>query len=406
MSLIHPFTGLRVATQFADKVLAPPYDVLNREEAHALAKNNPFSFLHVSKPEIDLPADVSPYDAQVYAAGGAQLTHLEKEHVLQRDKTPCFYLYQLQQGEHTQTGLVAAVSAPAYADNQIRKHELTRPDKENDRMRHIEVVKAHDSPVLLTYQHDATVDQLIASLTQTAPEFDVTGEHDVQHRFWVIDDEKNRQALAQACANLDTLYIADGHHRSAAAARVAAAHPDEPAYQYFLGVLFPDNQLQVLPYHRVIKDLHGDQPDAFLEKLQKNFVVSKKEAPFQPTHVAEWGMYLDGQWYGLTLKHMPAGLDSIASMDVSLLNSLLITPILGIEDVRRDQRIDFVGGIRGLDALERRVDSGDMAVAFSLYPTQVEQIIDVADDNEIMPPKSTWFEPKLADGLIIYPFEQ
>lgn len=408
MTLIRPFRGLRPAPQRAADVVAPPYDVLNTREARARADGRPWSFLHISKPEIDLPEGTNPYDPAVYAKGAANLQHMIAEGILTRDPVPCYYVYRLIMGEHVQIGLVAVASVPDYDSNRIRKHEYTRPDKEDDRVRQIDALNAQTGPVFLTYRHDAEVDTIIERLVSDQPAYDITADDGVQHTLWAVSDP---QALAQLTARfnaMDCLYIADGHHRSAAASRIAAmrrernpGHTGEESYNYFLSVIFPDNQMQILDYNRVVKDLNGRTPDEFLTQLAQAFDLDPAPAAVSPSGPGEFGMYLAGRWFRLRIHQgrIPRN-DPVGRLDVSLLADNLIRPILGIEDPRRDSRIDFVGGIRGLSELEKRVDSGEMAVAFSLFPTAMADLMAVADAGEVMPPKSTWFEPKLADGLV------
>ncbi len=408
MSLIRPFTGLRPVPERAADVAAPPYDVLNTEEARQRAAGKPWSFLHISKPEIDLPPNTDPYAPAVYAKAVENLHRMEKDGVLRRDAKPCFYLYRLQMGEHVQTGLVAAASVAAYDAQRIRRHEFTRPDKEDDRVRQIAALNAQTGPVFLTYPHSPVIDALVARVAGGPPEYDFSADDGVRHTLWVVRDDAVVKQLGVAFESVERLYIADGHHRCAAASRVAAsrreANPNstgEEAYNYFLAVIFPDNQMQIMDYNRVVRDLNSLSREQFLERVGLAFSIDKSAHAVKPTDIGEFGMYLQGQWYRLSIRpqYIPAN-NPVAQLDVSLLADHLIAPILGISDARRDKRIDFVGGIRGLRELERRVDSGEMAVAFALFPTGMDQLMAVADTGEVMPPKSTWFEPKLADGLV------
>ena len=409
MSLIKPFRGLRPLPGRADDVVAPPYDVVDRTEAKALAEGRPFSFLHVSRPEIDMPDDVGPYAAEVYAKGRENLDRMVDEGVLGRDATPCYYAYRLTMAEHVQTGLVATASVEAYDQGRIKKHEFTRPVKEDDRVRQIDALNAQTGPVFLVYPANLVVDETLRAVTGTAADVDVTAERDgVRHEIWKIDREETIDALTAAFEAMPAIYVADGHHRSAAASRVGHArrdanpgHTGEEGYNHFLSVVFPHDQMKILDYNRVVRDLHGRSADEFLAAIGAAFDLELSDRPVKPASSGEFGMYLDGQWYRLHIHReaIPAD-DPVARLDVSLLQSSLIEPILGISDPRRDDRIDFVGGIRGLEALERRVDSAAWAVAFSLYPTTMQALMDVADAGEVMPPKSTWFEPKLADGLV------
>ncbi|MBT2987822.1 MAG: DUF1015 family protein [Candidatus Thiodiazotropha sp. (ex Ctena orbiculata)] len=408
MPLIRAFPGLRPADGRAVDVAAPPYDVMNEAEAREMAHDRPWSFLHISRPEIDLPQGTDPYAPEVYAKAAENLQRMEREGVLIRDRKPCFYVYRLTMGGHRQTGLVAAASVEAYDSDRIKKHEFTRPAKEDDRVRQIDALNAQTGPVFLVYPSAPKVDALLSEISQQPAEMDITAADGVRHEVWPLDDEKKVDLLTREFDRMHALYVADGHHRSAAGSRVAAArraanpnHTGDEAYNYFLSVIFPHSQMQILDYNRVIKDLHGLDKADFLNRVEAVFQVTPSEQPVKPDHSAEFGMYLDGQWYRLQLdsSRIPAD-DPVARLDVSLLADNLIEPILGISDPRRDTRIDFVGGIRGLSGLEQRVDSGEMAVAFSLFPTSMVQLMAVADAGEVMPPKSTWFEPKLADGLV------
>ncbi len=408
MSLIRPFRGLRPKREHATDVVAPPYDVLNTEEARLRAKGRPHSFLHISKPEIDLPEGTDPYAAEVYQQGADNLKKIMADNIMMQDDAPCYYAYRLIMGEQQQTGIVAVSNVEDYDSNRIRKHEFTRPDKEDDRTRQIDTLNAQTGPVFLTYRHDAEVDSIIQSAVQAEPEYDLTADDGVQHTLWVISDRNQVEKLTALFDAMDNLYIADGHHRSASASRIAAmrkkdnaSHSGDEPYNYFLSVIFPDNQMNILDYNRVVKDLNGEDVDSFIQKVATAFDIAESDEPVRPEHPGQFGMYMQGRWYRLDIHadKIP-GDDPVARLDVSLLANNLIDPILGISDPRRDKRIDFVGGIRGLEGLEKRVDSGEMVVAFSLYPTSMADLMSVADANEVMPPKSTWFEPKLADGLV------
>jgi uncharacterized protein (DUF1015 family) len=408
--MIKPLRGLCPAPGRANDVAAPPYDVLSSAEARVRAAGKPWSFLHISKPEIDLPEDIDPYDPAVYAKAAENLQRMIAAGVLIRDEHPCYYAYRLTmrtpRGVHEQTGLVALASVAAYENNRIKKHEFTRPDKEDDRVRQIEATNAQTGPVLLAYPATPSVDRMIAALAAGAPIADATLEeatHSVRHQLWRCDDPQRIDALTQAFDAMSALYIADGHHRSAAAARVAAKRrvPGQTlSSDYFLAVIFPHRQMQILDYNRVVKDLNGLSEDAFLARLQEKFLVSPACDAVAPQCPGEFGLYLPKRWYRLNIDPKLFTKDPVAGLDVSLLSEHVLGPILGITDLRRDPRIDFVGGIRGLKALERRVDSGEMAAAFALYPTRMDQLMAVADSGRVMPPKSTWFEPKLADGLV------
>jgi uncharacterized protein (DUF1015 family) len=379
---------------------------MSAAEARQMVEGRPWSFLHISRPEVDLPQGTDPYAPEVYAKAAENLQHMEREGVLAQDAQPCFYVYRLTMGGHVQTGLVAAASVQAYDQDRIKKHEFTRPAKEDDRVRQIDALDAQTGPVFLVYPSHAEVDGILAQTAEAQPDMDVTADDGVRHEIWVISDDRVA-TLTDAFDAMPALYVADGHHRSAAASRVAAsrkeANPDhtgDEPYNYFLTVIFPHNQMQILDYNRVIRDLNGMDREAFVSKVKERFAVEESDGPAKPVTTAEFGMYLPGQWYRLNLNAGKIPNDPVASLDVSLLANELIEPLLGISDPRRDERIDFVGGIRGLEELERRVDSGEMAVAFALYPTSMEALMAVADAGEVMPPKSTWFEPKLADGLV------
>ena len=409
MSLIRPFTGLRPIPTQAAEVIAPPYDVLNSEEARQRAQGRPWSFLHISKPEIDLPVNTDPYSEMVYRQGAENLQRLLNLGILKQDTQPYYYLYGLTMGNHKQIGLVAVANINDYDSNRIRKHELTRPDKEDDRVRQIDALNAQTGPVFLTYHHHAVIDNLVEQLVlHKPPVVNITADDGVVHTLWLVDDPNTINLITTTFDSMTGLYIADGHHRSAAASRVAtlrrANHPQstgEEAYNYFLAVIFPDNQVQIIDYNRVVQDLNELTVEEFLAQVNQAFIISPSNQACQPQQSGEFGMFLSGQWYKLVIRaERIASHDPVACLDVSLLTEHLLTPILGITDLRRDKRIDFVGGIRGLTELERRVNSGEMAVAFSLYPTSLVALMAVADAGQVMPPKSTWFEPKLADGMV------
>ncbi|HEX8988328.1 MAG TPA: DUF1015 family protein [Rhodocyclaceae bacterium] len=403
MPLIRPFRGLRPTAGNADAVAAPPYDVLSSDEARERAAGKPWSFLHISKPEIDLPADTDIYSPAVYAKAVENLKKMMDAGILARDADDCYYAYRLVMGSHSQTGLVAAASVAAYDVNRIRKHEFTRPDKEDDRVRQIEALNAQTGPVLLAYPSSAQADQLLAEASSAAPDADVTAPDGIRHTIWVVRDAGLIERITATFDAMPALYIADGHHRSAAASRVATARRKpgtDQASDYFLSVIFPHHQMKILDYNRVVKDLNGLTAEQFLEQIGKSFLVSPACGAVKPGCPGEIGLYLPGRWYRLNIDPKLFVKDPVENLDVSLLSAHVLGPILGIADLRRDKRIDFVGGIRGLPELEKRVDSGEMAVAFAMYPTRMEALMAVADNNQVMPPKSTWFEPKLADGLV------
>ena len=409
MAAIYPFRALRPPRDRVRQVAAVPYDVVNTEEARALAGGNPLSFLHVSRPEIGLPDGTHIYADEVYEKARENFERFRGDGTLVEEDGPGLYVYRLVMGGHTQTGVAAAFSVDEYDRDLIRKHERTRPDKENDRTRHMLTLRAQTGPVFLTYRADRRVDALVEAETKAEPLYDFEAEDGVRHTVWRVG---HPEQLARCFAEVPALYIADGHHRAASASRARAAlrdenpgHTGEEAYNRFLAVVFPDEQMQILPYHRVVKDLNGRDPGEFLDAVRARFDVSddaKREGPGQPGH---WHMYLGGRWYGLTLKSESARTlsdDPTAALDVSLLQHNLLDPVLGVRDPRTDKRIDFVGGIRGTQELERLVDGGRAAVAFALHATSIEDLLRVSDAGGVMPPKSTWFEPKLRDALLIH----
>jgi uncharacterized protein (DUF1015 family) len=400
--LVRPFRGLRPAPQHAQDVAAPPYDVVNTEEAAALAEGKPLSFLHISKPEIDLPSGTDAFAPEVYAKGAENMARMIADGVLRRDPAPCYYVYRIRLGDHVQTGIVGGGSVAAYDANRIRRHEFTRPDKEDDRVRQIEAVGAQTGPVFTAHRPDPALAEVTARVTAGAPayEVDLAGAH---HTLWVVDGEADIAAINAAFDAMDVIYIADGHHRSAAASRVAAARGSggNAAHDYFLIVSFPADEVKIFDYNRVVKDLAGLSEADFLAAIGKDFEVVPSDRPFKPEAVHHFGMYLPGQWYHLVLKSPPGpDVPALARLDVGLLQERLLGPVLKVGDPRVDKRIDFVGGVRGLEGLEARVDNGGWAVAFALFATSLEDLMAVADAGEVMPPKSTWFEPKLADGLV------
>ena len=410
---VQPFRAVRPRKDLAHLVAAPPYDVLTSEEARELAAGNPYSFLHVGKPEIDLPPGTDLYADAVYAKGKENFDRFLREGTIARDETRNFYIYKQVWGDHVQVGLVAAASCQDYLDDVIKKHELTRIDKENDRMRHIETLGAQTGPVFLTYRRTDTIDALVAEGMKKGPEVDITTYDSVRHVFFVIDDPGLVGRVQSAFAGLTNLYVADGHHRSAAATRIKVKRDRERPGRtgreednFFLAVIFPHSQMKILPYNRVVRDLNGLDPAAFLAKVGEKFSV-KPDGPKAPARSQEYAMFLEGRWYGLSAR--PGTFDradAIGSLDVSILQTNLLAPILGIADPRTDKRIDFVGGIRGTGELEKKVLSGQFRVAFSFFPTTIEQLFSVADAGKVMPPKSTWFEPKLKDGLAVHMIDE
>lgn len=402
--LIRPFTGLRPRSEHAAAVAAPPYDVLSSEEARLRAAGKPCSFLHISKAEIDLLPEIDHYAPEVYARSAENLKMLIDEGILFRDTKPCYYAYRLVMGTHTQSGLIAAASVADYDSNRIRKHEFTRPDKEDDRVRQIEALNAQTGPVLLAHPDSEEAEHLIAAATSGVAVADLTADDGIRHTIWRIDEDTAIERISAVFEALPSLYIADGHHRSAAASRVATARrgqgrPDSA--EYFLAVIFPARQMRIMDYNRVVRDLNGHSVESFLKAVSERCIVTSCAGRVTAERTGTIGMYVDGRWYHLAIRPDLVPLqDPVRRLDVSVLSEQILAPILGIADLRRDTRIDFVGGIRGLAELERRVNSGEMAVAFAMHPTQMVELMTVADAGEVMPPKSTWFEPKLADGLV------
>jgi uncharacterized protein (DUF1015 family) len=402
--LVRPFAALRPDAAHAAAVIAPPYDVVNTDEARALAANRPQSFLHVSRPEIDLPAGSSPYSDAAYERGAQSFARLVADGALVREAEPSYYVYRMEMDGRVQTGIALVASVAAYERHRIRRHELTRPDKENDRVRNIATLNAQTGPVLLAYRANAQLRELVAATAGGAPLFAALGPNDVRHTVWRVP-AAHAAALDAALNALDALYIADGHHRSAAAARVAAQRRGraDASHEFFLAVAFPHDEMRILDYNRVVRDLAGQSPQELLTRVAAAFEVTPSAGAVRPAEPRRFGMFLAGRWYALAIEPSRVPVDDpVASLDVSLLQDLLLAPLLGIGDPRTDPRIDFVGGIRGTAELERRVRAGDAAVAFALHPTRMEQLMAVADANRLMPPKSTWFEPKLADGLLTH----
>jgi uncharacterized protein (DUF1015 family) len=406
-SLVSPFRALRPRPDSAADVIAPPYDVVSTDEARALAGGRPASFLHISRPEIDLPPGTSPYSDEAYACGAANLERLVASGVLSRDAEPSYYVYRIAMQGRVQTGVAFAASVAAYETHRIRRHELTRTDKENDRVRNIDSLNAQTGPVLLAYRANAAIGVLVRDASAGAPLLSATGPNETLHTIWRVAEPARVAELTAAFDALDALYIADGHHRSAAGGRVLVARrhgaraTPGASHDYFLAVAFPHDEMRILDYNRVVRDLNGLTVDALLARLRESFDVDPSAARVQPNRPEAFGMLVAGRWYRLTMHPaLVRRADPVASLDVSLLQDHVLAPILGLGDPRTDKRIDFVGGVRGLAELERRVESGRDAVAFAMHPTRMEQLMAVADANRLMPPKSTWFEPKLADGLL------
>lgn len=411
MAQIQPFRAWRPRPDLAARVASPPYDVLSSDEARQVTRGDNLTFLHVVKPEIDLPADVDPHDPRIYAQGAANLQRLCDQGILVREATAALYVYQQRMGEHVQAGLVAGASIDEYEAGTIKKHEHTRPDKEDDRARHIAALNANTGPVFLTYVAADAIDRQIDEIRSRPPTYDFTSPDGIAHTLWVVTQRQQIDALRSAFAEIPHLYVADGHHRSAAATRVRAEHRDanpdhrgDEPYNYFLAVVFPHDQMKILPYNRVVRDLGDLSADAFREKIAERFTITAAERP-EPDRPHCFGMYLGGRWQRLTAK--PGSFPQqhpVDSLDAAILQNNLLGPVLSITDPRRDERIDFVGGIRGTAELQRRCRAG-WAVAFALHPTSIAQLMTVADAGEVMPPKSTWFEPKLRSGLIVRSLE-
>jgi uncharacterized protein (DUF1015 family) len=402
MATIRPFPALRPQPQLASQVCELPYDVMSSEEARALASGNPLSFLHVSKPEIDLPAGTDLYSPEVYAKGRENFQKLIRDGVLRQDRVARFYIYRQVMGTQTQAGIVAVASVEEYLAGTIKKHELTRVDKEDDRVRHIETLASQTGPVFLTYRASVAIDALVNRRMAEQPDVDFTAPDGVRHTSWIVSPEQG-DVLEREFAKIPALYIADGHHRSAAAARVYRAQRSNPNAAWFLTVIFPHNQMQILPYNRVLKDLNGLTPEQLLEKLDGVFVIQKNSGAAKPERKHFLGLFLCGQWHTLTFReHFARTSDPIEKLDVTLLQRYVLDPIFGINDPRTSKRIQFVGGIRGTAELEKLVNSGEFACAFSMYPTSIEDLMTIADAGGIMPPKSTWFEPKLRDAMFCH----
>jgi uncharacterized protein (DUF1015 family) len=406
MSDVRPFRALRPRPELAARVAAPPYDVISSDEARKMAEGNEISFLHINKPEIDLPPDVNLYDDRVYATGARNLRRFMGAGVFVREAEPRFYIYQQRMGGHVQAGIVCAASCQEYADGLIKRHEFTRKDKEDDRTRHTHELNANAGPVFLTYRKRPDIDAIVDSIRKGAPVYDFVASDGIAHTVWIVPVEQT-EAIRAAFGRVPALYVADGHHRAASAARVGlerkasnpAHHGDEP-YNYFLAVLFPHDQLRILDYNRVVRDLGGLSEKKFLEKVGERFTVAPAPEA-RPDAPRRFGMFLGGKWYRLEARPGTfAADDPVRSLDAAILQENLLAPVLGIADVRTDKRIDFVGGIRGLGELEKRCKEG-WAVAFALFPTSLDQLMSVADAGLVMPPKSTWFEPKLRSGLLV-----
>lgn len=413
MSIIKPFRGLRPAPALAEKVASLPYDVMDSEEAKQITDANRYSFLRVTKSEVDLPAGTDQYAPAVYQQAAATLQQFIADQVLRQDETPCFYIYRQQMGDHVQIGLVAGASVEEYRQNIIKKHELTRHDKEQDRVNHITITEAQTGAVFLTYKADPAINALIARNMEQSPAYDFTSEDGIRHTLYVVADAAEIAAIEAAFTTVPVMYIADGHHRSAAAARVCDAFRQQnhahvangaEDYNWFLSVIFPHDMMYIMDYNRVVKDFNGLSREAFMAAVAEQFIIEEQSSAYKPSALHTFGMYVnDGKWYKLTAKTELTTADNpVARLDVSILQENLLQPLLGINDPRTDKRIHFVGGIRGMQELERLVDSGKFSVAFSMFATSIEELMDIADAGEIMPPKSTWFEPKLRDAMVVH----
>jgi uncharacterized protein (DUF1015 family) len=406
MITIAPFKALRPEAQLAKQVASRPYDVLNSKEAKVEAQGNPASFLHITKSEIDLPEDADIHSQKVYDAAKQNLDAFISRNILFRESKPCYYIYQLIMNGKSQTGLVCGSSVDDYENDLIKKHEFTRPEKEQDRINHIKTTGAQTGNVFLAYKNVDVIDTLINDWKkERSPVYDFVAEDGIQHSIWTINDEGTINRVTNLFKlEVPVTYIADGHHRAASAAKVrkALGFAATEGADYFLTTLFPSNQLHIMDYNRVVKDLNGLTDEAFLDKIKNNFWVEKIAEALSPVKLHEFGMYLNNQWYKLTAKENTYTTDPIGILDITILSNNLLEPVLAIADQRTDKRIDFVGGIRGLSELEKRVNSGEMAVAFSLHPVTIQQLFDIADSGNVMPPKSTWFEPKLRDGLLTH----
>ncbi|MDR1702927.1 MAG: DUF1015 family protein [Sporomusaceae bacterium] len=412
MAIVKPFQAYRPQGDLAQSVSALPYDVMDSDEAREITKNNPHSFLRVTKAEVDLAPETDTHSPAVYQKAAATLNEFIQKEILRQDPQPCFYIYRQQMGAHVQVGLVAAVSVDEYEQNIIKKHEFTRPDKEQDRVDHILATSAQTGSVFLTYRENQKITAMLEAQTQN-PVCDFTSADGVAHTLYVVADSAAIEAISAAFAAVPALYIADGHHRSAAAMRVRQAlaqknpsHTGKEAYNFFQAVIFPHTMMQIMDYNRVVRDLNNYTPAEFLAKVAEKFTVTEiKDSQIKPAQLHNFSMYLEGTWYSLTAKAETfRGKSTLEALDVSILQTNLLDPVLGIKDQRTDQRINFIGGIRGLKELEKLVESGKYQVAFALFPTSIEELMAISDTGEVMPPKSTWFEPKLRDGLVLHKF--
>lgn len=409
MAVIRKFKAIRPVPEMAEAVAALPYDVVSSNEAREMTKDQPYSFLHVDKAEIDLPQGTDLYSDEVYAKAKENLDQLISDGILVQDDRPMLYVYELTMDGRSQTGLVGCTSIDEYTKGIIKKHELTREDKEQDRIRHVDTCNANTGPIFLAYRTVDKISNLIEKIKKNDPVYDFAAEDGIKHCVWVIDNNKDADEITALFQAVPNLYIADGHHRNASAAKVGLKrrqeNPDytgEEEFNYYLSVIFPSDQLKILDYNRVVKDLNGLTDSEFIKILSEKFDIKETQGRAKPEKQYDFGMYLSKKWYMLTAKDEVRSEDAVAGLDVSILQDHVLVPILGIGDIRMDKRIDFVGGIRGLQELEKRVDRGEMKIAFAMYPTSIEQLMTIADEDKIMPPKSTWFEPKLRSGLFVH----
>lgn len=404
MAQIKPFKALRPKKDIAEKLASRPYDVLNSAEAKEEANGNPVSFLHITKAEIDLPDGIDLHSQSVYDKAKENLQSFQQKGVVFNEDKPCYYIYQLIMNGRSQTGLVCVSSVDDYFNDVIKKHEFTRPEKEKDRIDHMKTIGAQTGNVFLAYNNVHEIDTIIYNWKNAQqPVYDFTAADGIRHTVWVIDDAAKVDEITRLFAEkVPATYIADGHHRAASAAKVSAALPGNEAAKYFLTTIFPASELAILDYNRLVKDLNGMDADDFISALQDDFTITQSAEPVKPSQLHEFGMYLDKQWYILASRKDTYSEDPVGVLDVTILSNNILDKLLDIKDQRTDKRIDFVGGIRGLKELEKRVDSGEMKVAFSLYPVTIQQLFDIADSGNVMPPKSTWFEPKLRDGLLTH----
>ncbi len=409
MPVFRPFKAFRPKQEFAQKVAAKPYDVLSSEEAREEVKGNSISFLHVGKPEVDLEPSIDLHDPRVYQKAKENLHKLIDDGIIIQDKNAYLYLYSQTMNGRTQYGLVGCVNKDDYWNDNIKKHEKTRKDKEEDRSEHVRVTNAHTGPIFLTMPDNQEMNAIIEKISKNTPDNDLVDSMQVRHTSWVVRDKSDSEKLQEILKNTRYFYIADGHHRSAAGAIVGRErensnpnHTGEEEYNYYLAVLFPASHLYIMDYNRVVIDLNGNSDEEFFTKIKEVFDIEEQSSQFKPTKKGEVGMYINKKWYKCTFKSKYTSDDPVEGLDVSLLQNHVLNPILGIDDPRTSKRIDFVGGIRGISELERRVDSEEMKVAFAMYHTSIQELIDIADAGKIMPPKSTWFEPKLADGMFVH----